>query len=82
MIKKRDSKDSFSISEATSLKNETKVFEHVFLISRSLKNETTYEDSYFISVETSLKNEIEVVSIVLIFVSSSLKNEIVSPLSI
>jgi hypothetical protein len=28
MIKKRDFEDSFCISEATSLKNETKVFEH------------------------------------------------------
>jgi hypothetical protein len=30
MIKERDSKDSFCISEATSLKNETEVFEHGF----------------------------------------------------
>jgi hypothetical protein len=68
---------------ATSLKNEIEVFEHGFLISSSLKNETTYEDSFFfISVETSLKNETEVTSIVLVSVSSSLKNEIVFPLSI
>jgi hypothetical protein len=50
--------DSFSCaSEATSLKNETEVFEHGFFISSSLKNETTYEDSFFVSVATSLKNE-------------------------
>jgi hypothetical protein len=53
-----------------------------FLISSSLKNETTCEDSFFVSVETSLKNEIEVTSIVLVSMSSSLKNEIVFPLSI
>jgi hypothetical protein len=41
-------------------------FEHGFLISRSLKNETNYEDSFFVSVETSLKNEIEVTSIVIL----------------
>jgi hypothetical protein len=57
-------------------------FEHSFLISSSLKNETTYEDSFFVSVATSLKNETEVTSIVLFSVSSSLKNEIVFPLSI
>ena len=74
--------DSFCISEATLLKNETKVFEHGFLISSSLKNETIYEDFFFISVATSLKNETEVTSIVLVSVSSSLKNEIVFPLSI
>jgi hypothetical protein len=81
MIKKRV-EDSFCISEATSLKNETEVFEHDFLISSSLKNETTYEDSFFVSVETSLKNETEVTSIVLVSMSSSLKNEIVFPLSV
>jgi hypothetical protein len=64
------------------LKNETKVLEHSFLISSSLKNETTYEDCFSISVATSLKNEIEVMSIVLVYVSSSLKNEIVFPLSV
>jgi hypothetical protein len=74
--------DSFCVSEETSLKNETEVFQHSFLISRSLKNETTYEDNFFVSVATSLKNETEVMSIVLVFVSSSLKNEIVFPLSI
>jgi hypothetical protein len=36
-----DIEDSFCISEATSLKNETEVFEHSFIISSSLKNETT-----------------------------------------
>jgi hypothetical protein len=82
MIKKRDFEDSFCVSEATSLKNETEVFEHSFLISSSLKNETTYEDSFCVSVATSLKNETEVTSIVLVSVSSSLKNEIVFPLSI
>jgi hypothetical protein len=82
MIKKRDYEDNFCVSEATSLKNETKVFEHGFLISSSLKNETTYEDSFFVSVATSLKNETEVTSIVLVSVSSSLKNEIVFPLSV
>jgi hypothetical protein len=82
MIKKRDFEDSFCVSEATSLKNETEVFEHGFLISSSLKNETTYEDSFFVSVATSLKNETEVTSIVLVSMSSSLKNEIVFPLSI
>jgi hypothetical protein len=46
MIKKRESKDSFCVSEETSLKNETEVFEHGFLISSSLKNETNYEDSF------------------------------------
>jgi hypothetical protein len=97
MIKK-SFKDIFCISVATSLKNETEVYEHGFLISislknetrlehsflssSSLKNETTYENSFFISVEISLKNEIEVMSIVLVSVSSSLKNEIVFPLSI
>jgi hypothetical protein len=40
------------------------------------------EDSFFISVATSLKNETEVTSIVLVYVSSSLKNEIVFPLSV
>jgi hypothetical protein len=49
------------------------------LISSSLKNETTYEDSFFISVATSLKNETKVTSIVLVSVPSSLKNEIVFP---
>jgi hypothetical protein len=82
MIKKRDSEDSFCVSEETSLKIETKVFEHGFLISSSLKNQTTYEDSFFFSVETSLRNETEVTSIVLVSMSSLLKNEIVSPLSI
>jgi hypothetical protein len=90
MIKKRDSEDIFCVSEATSLKNETKVYEHDFLISislknetrlehdflisSSLKNETTYEGSVFIFVATSLKNETEVMSIVLVSMSSSLKN--------
>jgi hypothetical protein len=82
MIKKRDSEVGFCISEATSLKNETEVFEHGFMISSSLKNETTYEDSFFVSAETSLKNETWVTSIVLVSVSSSLKNEIVFPFSI
>jgi hypothetical protein len=61
---------------ATSLKNETEVFEHSFmissslknetrlehgfLISSSLKNETTSEDSFCVSEATSLKNETEV----------------------
>jgi hypothetical protein len=40
------------------------------------------EDSFHISVATSLKNEIEVTSIVLVSMSSSLKNEIVFPLSV
>jgi hypothetical protein len=85
----------------TSLKNETEVFEHGFLLSSSLKNETTYEDSFCVSAATSLKNETEVLrivfsvsvatslknetdvtSIVLVSMSSSLKNEIVFPLSI
>jgi hypothetical protein len=95
MIKKRDFEDSFCVSEATSLKNETKVYEHDFLISSSLKNETrlehgflissslknetTFEDIFCISVATSLKNEIEVMSIVLVSMSSSLKNETVFP---
>jgi hypothetical protein len=47
----------------------------IFLISSSLKNETSYEDSFCVSVATSLKNETEVTSIVLVSVSSSLKNE-------
>ena len=75
-MKQRSFEDSFCVSEETSLKNETEVLEHDFLISSSLKNETTYEDSVFISVETSLKNETEVKSIILVSVSSSLKNEI------
>jgi hypothetical protein len=66
MIKKRYFEDSFFISEATSLKNETEVFEHGFLISSLLKNETSYEDSFCVSVATSLKNEMEVMSIVLV----------------
>jgi hypothetical protein len=82
MIKKRDSKDCFCFSQTTSFKNETEVFEHGILISISLKNETTYEDSFFVSVATSLKNETEVTSIVLVYVRSSLKNEIVFPLSV
>jgi hypothetical protein len=45
MINKRV-EDSFCVSEETSLKNEIEVFEHGFLISSSLKNETTYEDSF------------------------------------
>jgi hypothetical protein len=77
MLKKRDFKDSFCVSVTTSLKNETEVFEHSFLISSLLKNETTYEDSFCISVATSLKNEMKVTSIVLVSMSSSLKNEIV-----
>jgi hypothetical protein len=98
MIKKRGSRIVFCVSEATSLKNEIEVYEHDFLISRSLKNETrlehsflissslknetTYEDSFFVSMETLLKNETEVMSIVLVSVSSSLKNEIVFPFSV
>jgi hypothetical protein len=41
-----------------------------------------FEDSFCVSVTTSLKNETEVTSIVLVSVSSSLKNEIVFPLSV
>jgi hypothetical protein len=74
MIKKRDSEDSFCISEATLLKNETKVSEHSFLISISLKNETTFEDSFCVSEATSLKNETEVFEHDFL-ISSSLKNE-------
>jgi hypothetical protein len=37
MIKKRDSEDSFCVSVETSLKNETEVYEHDFLISSLLK---------------------------------------------
>jgi hypothetical protein len=37
----------FCISEATSLKNEIEVYEHDFLISRSLKNETRLEHGFF-----------------------------------
>jgi hypothetical protein len=47
----------------------------VFFISSSLKNETSYEDIFFVYVETSLKNETKVMSVVLVFMSSSLKNE-------
>jgi hypothetical protein len=39
-------------------------------------------EDFFVSVATSLKNETEVTSIVLVSMSSSLKNEIVFPLSI
>jgi hypothetical protein len=67
---------------ATSLKNETEVFEHGFLISSSLNNETTSEDSFSSLWKPHLKNEIEVMSIVLVSMSSSLKNEIVFPLSV
>jgi hypothetical protein len=35
------------------------------MISISLKNETSYEDSFCIPVEASLKNEIKVMGIVL-----------------
>ena len=55
--------DSFFVSAATSLKNETEVMRIVFSVS----------------VATSLKNETEVTSIVLVSMSSSLKNEIVFP---
>jgi hypothetical protein len=72
MIKRRP-EDSFCVSKETSLKNETEVLEHSFLISSSLKNETTYKDSFCISMAISLKNEIEVTSIVLFSLSSSLK---------
>ena len=82
MIKKRGFEDSFCVSVETSLKNETEVYEHDFLISSSLKNETTYEYSFCVSEATLLKNETEVTSIVLVSVSSSLKNEIVFPLSV
>jgi hypothetical protein len=41
-----DFEDSFCTSKATSLKNKTKVFEHGFLISSSLKNKATFEDSF------------------------------------
>jgi hypothetical protein len=47
--------DSFCVSEATSLKNETEVLEQDFLISSSLKNETRLEHGFLIS--SSLKNE-------------------------
>jgi hypothetical protein len=56
------------------LKNETKVFEHGFLISSSLKNETSYEDSFCIYEATSLKNETEVFEHDFL-ISSSFKNE-------
>jgi hypothetical protein len=46
-MKQRSLRIVFCVSEATSLKNKTKVFEHGFLISSSLKNETTFEDSFF-----------------------------------
>jgi hypothetical protein len=39
------------------------------------------EDSFYVSVATSFKNETEVTSIVLVSMSSSLKNEIVFPLT-
>jgi hypothetical protein len=42
----------------------------------------SFEDSFCVSAATSLKNETEVTSIVLVSVSSSLKNEIVFPLSV
>jgi hypothetical protein len=70
--------DSFCISEETSLKNETEVFEHSlkmkpledsFCVSAatSLKNETeVFEDSFCVSAATSLKNETEVT---IVFVS-------------
>jgi hypothetical protein len=45
MIKKT-SRIVFCLSEATSLKNETEVFEHGFLISSLLKNETTSKDNF------------------------------------
>jgi hypothetical protein len=54
-MKQRSFEDSFCVSEATSLKNETEVLEHDFLISSSLKNETRLEHGFLIS--SSLKNE-------------------------
>jgi hypothetical protein len=48
-------------------------YEHGFLISRSLKNETSFEHGFLIS--SLLKNETYLTSIVLVSVSSSLKNE-------
>jgi hypothetical protein len=54
MIKKT-SKDSFCVSKSTSLKNETKVYEHDLLISISLKNEARLEHDFWIL--SSLKNE-------------------------
>jgi hypothetical protein len=47
MIKKRGFEDSFCVSAATSLKNETEVFFNL-------------EDSFCVSEATSLKNETEV----------------------
>jgi hypothetical protein len=62
MIKKRGFEDSFCVSEATSLKNET---EDSFCSLGSLKNETeVFEDSFCVSAATSLKNETEVLRIV------------------
>jgi hypothetical protein len=40
------------------------------------------KDSFCVSVETWLKIEIEITSIALVSMSSSLKNEIVFPLSV
>jgi hypothetical protein len=53
-----------------------KSFKHDFLISISLKNETSHEDSFLHLCGTSLKTETEVMSMVLVSMSISLKNEI------
>ena len=75
-MKQRFPRIVFCVSEATSLKNERKVFQHGFLISSSLKNETTFEDSFCVFEETSLNNETEVLRIVFcVSEATSLKNE-------
>jgi hypothetical protein len=63
--------DNFCISEATSLKNETEVFQHYFLISISFKNETSIDHDFLIS--SSFKNETSLEHCFMI--SNSLKNE-------
>jgi hypothetical protein len=85
--------DSFCVSVASSLKKMKQRFLRIVFASLRQPHETevtnivkkmkqSFEDSFFVSATTSLKNETEVMSIVLVSVSSSLKNEIVFPLSI
>ena len=54
----------------------------VFLFQAHSKMKPLMRIVFCVSVETSLKTEIEIMSIVLVSVSSSLKNEIVFPLAV
>ena len=77
MIKNRGFEDSFCVSVATSLKNETEVSRIVFCVfeATSLKNETeVFEHSFLIS--SSLKHETTSEDSFFVSVATSLKNEI------